>query len=281
MSSVAKGVGKVFKKVGKVAKKVAPYALAAGAVYFTAGAALGVTAAGGWGAVAGSLSSSLGLSPGLTAVVTGAVTQAGYGAAIGAAGAAITGGDIGQGALYGAAAGAVTGGISGAAGIGTDPLGSGTGVTGGNAAPAAPGPTGVANLQPPAGAATAPGSAASYVTGGNAPAAARGGGGLLGPGGWLERNQTLVGETVKGIGGGLLQGLSAQDEAKALENRDRRRAGNYASGGGLLDRAAVVNGARPGAAHPTVEEKYAPSHGYRIEYRYNAETDQVDRVRVA
>lgn len=237
MSSVAKGAAKIFKPVVKVIKKVAPIALAAAAVYFTAGAALGVAGtAGGWGAVAGGLTNSLGIAGStLGSVLTGAVTQAGYGAAIGAGVSALTGGNIAKGALMGAATGAVTGGVTGGLGFGTDPLASSTGVTG-NAAPAAATP-GMTSLAAPAGAVSAPGAAAVSGVPLNTGAAAAGGGSggmgfgsMFSSGGWLERNQTLVGQAATGIGGGLLSGMAARDSADAEEAKYERYADNYRSG---------------------------------------------------
>jgi hypothetical protein len=106
------------------------------------------------------------------------------------------------------------------------------------------------------------------------------GGGLFGPGGWVERNGTLVGNAVSGLGGGLLRGMAAKDEARSIEERDRRRAANYStSGDGLMTRAATGQ-LRAGAGNPTVAEKYDPLTR-RIEYRYNPETGQVDRYQVA
>lgn len=112
MSGIIKSVIKVFKKVVKVIKKVAPYVVAAAAIYFTAGAALGATA--GFGASMSSAATSL-FGPGLLAdTVAGAVTQAGYGALIGGGLAAITGKSITKGMQAGALTGAVTGGAMGA-----------------------------------------------------------------------------------------------------------------------------------------------------------------------
>ncbi len=111
MSSVFKSVAKVFKKVVKVVKKVAPFVLAAAAIYFTAGSALGVTA--GFGATTSSAMTSL-FGPGLLAdTVAGAVTQAGYGALIGGGLSAITGGSITKGMQAGALTGALTGAATG------------------------------------------------------------------------------------------------------------------------------------------------------------------------
>ena len=108
MSKVFKAIGKVFKKVVKVAIKIAPYALAAAAVVFTGGAALGILPT--FSAAVGGLVSSLGLSAAVTGALTGAVTSAGFGAALGF----ITGGKKGlkKGALMGALTGGVLGAVS-------------------------------------------------------------------------------------------------------------------------------------------------------------------------
>lgn len=118
------GVKKAFKKIttNKVFM-IAAVAVAAAAVVFTAGAALGVAplAAGCGGAMTG-LAGSMGLTGTAASVVAGALTQAGYGAAIGFAGgglmSSLSGGSFMKGAMQGAGAGlltgAVTGGITGA-----------------------------------------------------------------------------------------------------------------------------------------------------------------------
>jgi hypothetical protein len=87
----------VFKSVVKTVLKIAPYALAAAAVVFTGGAALGILPT--FGAAVGGLVSSLGLSAAVTGALTGAVTSAGFGAALGF----VTGGKKGlqKGALMG------------------------------------------------------------------------------------------------------------------------------------------------------------------------------------
>ncbi len=305
MSSVAKGIGKTFKKVAKVAKKVAPIVLAAAAIYFTAGAALGVAgAAGGWGSVAGGLTQSLGLTGStLGNVLTGAVTQAGYGAAIGAATSAITGGDIAKGALYGAASGAVTGGISGGLGFGTDPLGASTAgdatVPTGTPAPAAPTPQVTGTPANPMASITgdvlpSDGGVGPAVGGGPASAGARvattaatsagtGGGGFFDKGGWLERNQTLAGSAIKGLGGGLLQGMAAKDEAAAYEKRQQQIAGNYRTGGRGLMTQQPQAATYDASGNPTPEQKYGgrvPTGSTRMRYQWNPQAGRVELVRV-
>lgn len=106
MSNPFKAIGKVFKAVGKFVMKVAPFALAAAAVIFTGGAALGILPT--FSAAVGGLVSGLGLSAGLTGAITGAITSAGFGSALGF----ITGGT--KGMKKGFLMGALTGGIMGA-----------------------------------------------------------------------------------------------------------------------------------------------------------------------
>jgi hypothetical protein len=108
VSKVFKSLGKIFKSVIKTVIKIAPYALAAAAVVFTGGAALGILPA--FGAAVGGVVSSLGLSAAVTGALTGAITSAGFGAAIGF----VTGGKKGmqRGALMGALSGGVLGAVS-------------------------------------------------------------------------------------------------------------------------------------------------------------------------
>jgi hypothetical protein len=238
VSGVAKSVGKTFKKVVDVGIKVAPFALAAAAVYFTAGAALGVPAlAGGWGAASAGLVGSLGAGSGLSAVLTGALTTAGYGAAAGGALGLLTGNPMKtmqMGALGGAVAGGAIGGLGAAAGAGAAAAG-----PAGAATPAVPGmPTaltvaeggGIGALGNTAGqvASQAAGGAAAPMAG-NAAASS-----FLGQGGWLERNAGLVGPVVAGLGQGYMAGASSRDEGKALLKRDNAErkyiAGNYGTG---------------------------------------------------
>lgn len=108
MSGIFKAIGKVFSKIVSVVVKIAPFALAAAAVVFTGGAALGLLPT--FGAAVGGLVSSLGLSAAVTGALTGAITSAGFGAALGF----ITGGTKGmqKGALFGALSGGVLGAIN-------------------------------------------------------------------------------------------------------------------------------------------------------------------------
>jgi hypothetical protein len=254
MSGVVKAAKKVFKPV----IKYAPIALGAAALVFTAGAALGVPGtAGGWGGAVSKLTQSLGAGDMLTNTLSGALTQAGYGAVLGGATSMLTGGDPLKGAGFGAAGGAVTGGLMGAAGMKTDPLG---GIGENPASETAMGVTRTDLPGPPAGLdESAMASAAaegrpfagysagygSEITGsggaaalpGSATPAGSGGGGLFDPGGWVERNQGLVGYGVQGLGQGLMSMAQGDDAGRAgelaLERDDRERRyirENYGSG---------------------------------------------------
>lgn len=108
MSGFLKSIGKVFKKVVKTVVKVLPYALAAAAVVFTAGAALGLGLPT-FTAAVGGVAAKLGLGATLTGALTGSITSAGFGAAIGG----VLGGS--KGLKMGALTGALTGGLMGAA----------------------------------------------------------------------------------------------------------------------------------------------------------------------
>lgn len=321
MSGVVKGVGKIFKKVLKVVKKVAPVVLAAAAIYMTAGAALGVSsAAGGWGAAASSLSSNLGLSGTLGKIVTGAVTQAGYGAAIGAATSAVTGGNIMDGMQRGALTGAVTGGVTGGLGFETDPLkgafdgdkmaggvgqdalaGSGSGdmlgtnitgspweASGGDPFGTISGQAGDLDAGGVMAGASAPTPAASSASAG---AATGGGNGFFAEGGWLERNQALAGGVVKGVGQGLLQGMSAKDGNQAALQRLQQIRDSYQTGGnGLLLDGPGERSVVSAPMHAGGIERNAPAlqsgpgvtagTGARWRYQYDPRRGQIVPVRI-
>jgi hypothetical protein len=108
VSKVFRSIGKVFRKVVHTALKIAPFALAAAAVVFTGGAALGLTPT--FSAAVGGIAAHLGLSAAVTGALTGAVTSAGFGAALGF----VTGGKKGlqKGALMGALSGGVLGAVN-------------------------------------------------------------------------------------------------------------------------------------------------------------------------
>lgn len=259
MSGVFKGVKKVFKKVVKTAKKILPAALGVGALVFTAGAALGVLPS--WGTAVSNLTRAIGGESTLTNVLTGAVTQAGYGAVLGGATAALTGGDVGEGAGIGAALGAVSGGVMGGFGFETDPL---KGLNQPSKAPQQVGP----QVGPPrsqmagvSSASDAPvaGVPAGPMNPGATPAVPPPG--PLDAGGWVERNQELVGSAIKGLGSGLLAGIDDDDDSysRGYETRQALINRNYAtSGGGLLGEAdTAYMTAQP--ARPSPVEKFDPA----------------------
>ena len=96
-------------------KKVWPIALAAAAIFFTTGAALGYIGMS-WGKVAATLVTKVGIKGTLGKVLTGSIAGSGWGAAIGGGVSAAAGGSFTEGARSGALSGAITGGLAGAAG---------------------------------------------------------------------------------------------------------------------------------------------------------------------
>lgn len=267
MSGIVKSVAKVFKKVTKSLGKILPAVLAVGATVFTAGAALGLPGmAGGWG---GAVSSIFGTGSTLSNVLSGAVTQAGYGAAIGGVGSMLGGGKFSQGAGMGAVAGAIGGGLMGGMGYGTDILGKSSAV--GNA------PGGATSRFDAAGQAVQQGGAGNMTPGGvadyaaskgfgssaaipastiaapvAAPVASGAGNGLLG---WAQNNQTLVGNTLSGLGSGLMQGMAAKEATAAAEKEQRRITGSYNVDPSALAGLGASNQTNPQLPTPT--EKYA------------------------
>lgn len=110
-------VGKIFKKVLKTTIKVAPYVLAAAAIVYTGGAAMGATwatGAGGFQGAVASLVARTGATGTFASILSGGIAKASIGAALGIGGAAITGQSITKGAQFGALSGAVVGGVMGA-----------------------------------------------------------------------------------------------------------------------------------------------------------------------
>lgn len=271
MSKIVKSVKKVFKKVGNVVKKVAPAALAIGAIVFTGGAALGLAPmAGGWAGAASAITAKLGAGGVLGGALTGAITQAGYGALAGGAMAAVSGGDVRRGLMMGAAAGAVTGGITGGFNAASAARQATAGVPGaggtiemGDAYNAA---TGAGVTQPTA---AGTGSAAPGTT------ASRG---LLssvtGDGGWLERNQTLVGNVVGGIGEGLMSSASADAELDMMRERSNQVRRNY-------------EGVDPGTTYRTLSNEgsgVSPTERFgqrpRYQFQYNPQSQRIERVEI-
>lgn len=284
MSGVIRGVSKVFKRVASSASKILPVALAAGAVFFTAGNALGITS--NWGDAVKGVTGSLGMGSTLSNVISGAVTNAGYGAVAGAATSAISGGDIMQGTQYGAAAGAVLGGAQGA----YDSYTSGstpTNAASGGDAPAtgakvetAPPPSdtaqgvrnGLLRNNMPGAMTTQASTPTNTVTGttSTASAANAGGGGIFDKGGWLERNQGLVGNTLTGLGKGLLA-ADGDAQLKALQQRAELVKANYGTPrAGLLTTAnsAPAAGQQPGM---TPQQRFSAA-GVQGQYVYDPAT---------
>ena len=111
---IFKGIGRFIKKTAKALKKVWPIALAATAIFFTTGAALGIGMS--WGKVASTLVTKVGIKGTLGKVLTGSIAGSGWGAAIEGGISAATGGSFTEGARSGALSGAITGGLAGAAG---------------------------------------------------------------------------------------------------------------------------------------------------------------------
>ena len=209
LAKLWRGISSIASKGFSVVKKLTSSAWNAATSFFTFGSSLsleGITT--GWSNAIGGVLGALGIQGGtLGNVLSGAIEYAGYGALGGAATAAVTGGDVGKGALQGAAVGALTGGIAGA----TRPTGVLDQVSAGpSSAPPTSGPFG-----PPQGA----------DIGASAPMASNGGAlnRLFEPGGWLERNQAIVGPIIAGLGEGALGAMAAKDELEAHERMQTNR----------------------------------------------------------
>ncbi len=112
---IFKGIGRFIKKTARALKKVWPIALAATAIFFTAGAALGYVGMS-WGKIASTLVTKVGIKGTLGKILTGSIAGSGWGAAIGGGISAATGGSFTEGARSGALSGAITGSLAGAAG---------------------------------------------------------------------------------------------------------------------------------------------------------------------
>jgi len=260
-----KSVKKIFKKVVKVVKKIAVPVLAAAAIFFTAGAALGFAPMlGGFGAAVSTATASLGTGV-VGGVVTGAITSAGYGAAIGGITSAATGGSFSKGAQTGAAVGAVTGGISGgfnAARAAAVPTG-----------PGAPPPGTTPPITPPI--TPAPGRDAVANMFGNVPEKVSTGG-LFQKGGWLERNQDLMGPVIGGIGQGLIAGAESDAYRGALRDRFRLTAANYAG----TDPGTNFRDVAPGTSSQSPRDRYDPRTYGSFEYQYDPTQGRIIKVPV-
>lgn len=290
MSSVVKGIKKAFKKVGKFLKKALPIVLAVGALVFTGGAALGLTSVawGGAGGIASTIGSAIGGSGVVGSALTGAITQAGYGALAGGVISKASGGSFSQGAKAGAITGAITGGVShayghlknaaqGIQGPGVQANGVKT-----TAMPDAGAPTGqyldaagnpISTEQAVAAGTNVPGVPGTPPppTGLSQKLA-----GAFKEGGWVERNQDLVGNVVKGVGGALVAGGEADAEKDLLRERQRLTAANYAG----TDPGANYRPAQPGSGGLMPSQRFSANYYGSFEYRYNPETARIERVPV-
>lgn len=291
MSSLFKGVRKVFKKIGKFVKKILPVVLAVGALVFTGGAALGLTGGLTWGGASGiaaSIGSAIGGQGLIGSVLTGAIRQAGYGALIGGTVSAASGGSFSKGAKAGAKAGAITGAVMGGyghlknsalknaqqtAGIGDEvaaqpPPGTEIQAAGTQASGVTTYGLGqkVGNITP--------GTGHMSIGGGAGAGAGSGAGGLFTQGGWLERNQDLVGNVVKGVGAGLVAGGEADAEKDLLRERQRIINENYAG----ADPGKEYRAAEPNRYGLMPTERFTGGYYGSYEYRYNPETARIERV---
>lgn len=277
MCNPIKAIKKVFKRVVKAARIIVPLVLAAAAIYFTAGAALGVTGtAGGW------LSSNLGLSGTLGGIVSGAVNQAGYGALLGGGISAVTGGNVGKGLLTGAVAGAVTGGITGAIQAPVSAASSGaTGATGPGTPATSATPSGTvaqatsapSNLVPSQGPTGVP-VTSSQTTGL-----------LSGAGKFITDNQTLIGGAIQGLGTGLggLAEADAHVEAARIAADDRAAERARIAGNFDVSRSGLLTGTLSDTTRrPTPEQQFDPTtviaraQGRR--WQYNPATGRVELI---
>jgi hypothetical protein len=277
MSGVAKAIGKVFKKVANVVKKVAPIALAAGAILFTGGAALGLTAGFG-GAIAGALGS-VGISTtgALGSILTGAVTQAGYGAAIGGVASMVGGGDFEDGAAIGAIGGAITGGLTGAVGaMGAPAAASAPSTTGAMTVSSKGLPAAGMPMARPAGlmAATSAAPATVAAPAVAAPAGLASAAPAAGKGFWDFVNTPAVASTIAGAAQGALSGMGEGDDSTEQQiawNREQqdRVTSSYDIDPGALDSGASavssVDKARTTSIPRRARARWSPEAG-RIVY---------------
>jgi hypothetical protein len=282
MSGVLKGIGKVFKKVARTVIKIAPYALAAAAVVFTGGAALGVLPT--FGAAVGSVVGGLGLSGAVGGALTGAITSAGFGAAVGG----VLGGK--KGLKQGALMGALTGGAIGALSPAT--FGAGPAVAKGadiaarvplgieSAGSLTPSITGIPSasgglLQAGTAAATAPvaGSVGSTVLSATAPAAVPASGGALG---FLNSNPMLASQLLGGVSQAFAPNEYKQ-RSKAEQEQFERQSG-FAYGGaysGQTDPFGVRDLGQPPAVQPGNYYTPRPKR-----WQYDPATNKVVEVEV-
>ncbi len=278
MSSVVKGIKKVFKKVVDVVKKIAVPALMVGALVFTGGASLGLNSIlGGWGSAVTAVTTKLGAKGVLGSVISGAITQAGKGAVIGGAVSAATGGSFSEGAKAGAVGGAVTGGLLGATSALRAPIAAPTGAEQATNAVGQPtsqaagatidGATGRVIEEAATGAMGPPVSRA-----GAAISSSAGSGGLLSrAGNFIRSNPELVGNIMKGVGAGLSAGAEADAERDLLRERQRLISRNYRG----VDPGRNYREASPGRSTQSPTERFGS-----FEYQYNPSSGRIERVPV-
>jgi hypothetical protein len=218
--------------------------------------------------------------------MTGAITQAGYGALAGGVLSSVTGGKFSDGMRTGAIGGAVTGGLLGAAGIGTDPLAGKLGGQQGGALKTMPVPEQTIGVGTPmgadgglaAGVPTPTSGPSSFLptTPGTAGGAAGRLGGLLGKGGWIERNGTLAGNVIGGLG----QGLMGAAEADAIRQGQKDRFAQIEKNYGDVDPGAYYTQAAPGESQQSPTERFDPSTYGQWEYKYDAKQGRIVRAPV-
>ncbi len=205
-------------------KKVWPIALAATAIFFTTGAALGYIGMS-WGKVASTLVTKVGIKGTLGKVLTGSIAGSGWGAAIGGGISAATGGSFTEGARSGALSGAITGGLAGAAGW--TPGGSGAQSGASPSGPPGFGTPAERHLRKIAEAAT---TGSQEVSGGGNSLI----GFLKGTGKWVEKNPVVAGNLISGVGRGIgtaaaarTQADMATEERQAFDDRLAQLSDNY------------------------------------------------------
>ena len=224
MSGVFTAIGKVFKKVVKVVVKVAPFALAAAAVVFTGGAALGILPT--FATAVGGLVGSLGVGSALAPILTGAVVNAGFGAAAGF----VLGGK--QGMKMGAITGGLLGGIGGALG------GAGGAAAGATSNASLNALTNSTNAILGAGASATPAMAGGFSGLSTiAPAAAAAASGSPITSGLLS-NPMVLSQAIQGVGSGLTASAQSKAQREAAAAEQARINSNYQIGSGLM---AAIN----------------------------------------
>ena len=238
MSSVVRGIKKAFKKVGEIVKKIAAPVLAAGAIFLTGGAALGLGAAGAAGA-GGAAATAGGLGSGIIgSVLTQAAKQAAVGALAGGVISEVSGGSFSTGAKAGAITGAVRGGLMG----GAAHLDRGPVTIDGSTGKSIETPDGVRTYPLP--------DESSIVAGDETPTSASRG--LLSKiSQFAKDNPEVTGGLIRGVGSGL-SAMAAHREQKDLLREDYRAT------------AKTYEGVDPGRGYGSWEFAYNPKSG-RIE----------------